>query len=84
MSTAPTYGRLVVRAQPPNSEIWIDGELWGSLAGLAEITIHLAAGTHEVEVRSEGYQGFRTTVEIRESESTPLNVHLSGGLRQQI
>jgi hypothetical protein len=67
---------LSVRVQPADAEIFIDGERWGQLGGIEELSIHLPAGSHGIEIRREGFPPFTTTVVIRQGVVTPLNVRL--------
>jgi hypothetical protein len=82
-TTAPEYGTLLLRSQPGEAEVWIDGELWtfpGGAAGPAgseRLNVHLPAGPHELELRKEGYESFRIGIEIRGGEAEALNVRLA-------
>jgi hypothetical protein len=69
-------GQLAVRVQPSGAAIFIDGEEWQGPDGEERLVIHLAAGSHRIEVRRDGYRAFLTTVQIRPGETTPLNVSL--------
>jgi hypothetical protein len=70
------YGSLALRVQPASADVTIDGARWTtSTAG--EFVIQLAVGAHHVEVASPGYQRFSTDIQVREGETTPLNVALS-------
>lgn len=68
------FGVLRLRVQPAEGEIHIDAEPWGELGGLEEISIHLPAGTHRIELRRAGTPVFEADVQIRPGESTPLNI----------
>lgn len=70
------YGSLALRVQPASADVTIDGARWASSDG-GQFVIQLAAGTHRVEVVRPGYQPFSTEVQVRERETTPLNVVLS-------
>jgi hypothetical protein len=72
------FGLLALQVQPADALVFIDGELWGSLGGLKTLSIHLTAGRHRLEVRKEGFASFATDVDIRQGETTPLNVKLDG------
>ncbi len=54
----------------------IDGERWQGFAGVDRLVVELGAGVHQVEVRREGHRTYRTEVEVREGETTLLNVSL--------
>jgi hypothetical protein len=72
------FGLLVLQVQPGDAQVFIDGELWGSLAGLNGLSIHLTAGRHRLEIRKDGFATFSTDVDIRQGETAPLNVKLDG------
>jgi hypothetical protein len=82
-TTATEYGTLLLRSQPGEAEVWIDGEPWtfpGGASGPAAtepLSVHLPAGRHELELRKEGYQSFRIRVEIRGGETEAMNVRLA-------
>ena len=63
--------------QPADAEVTIDGEPWRSPQGAERLVVHLAAGTHRVEIRKDGFDAFVTAVEIRKGEVTVLNVSLA-------
>jgi hypothetical protein len=71
------YGQVAIRVQPADAEVFIDGESWRTQAGAERLVVQLAAGTHRVEIRREGYDPFVTAVEIRRGETAVLNVSLS-------
>ena len=72
---------LAVRVQPAEALIIIDGKPWGTSAGFEEMTIHLRAGRHTIELQLAGYESFVTEVEIKRGQTTPLNVRMNGGSR---
>ena len=65
-------GELFVAAEPPDAKLWIDGKP----AGEANRTITLAAVPHEIELRKEGYAGYRNTVIPQPGFSQELKVRL--------
>ena len=71
-----TYGRLAIRVQPADAEVFIDGNKWDA-PGNQQLLLRLEAGTHRVEVRHDGYRGYLTEVTIKGGEETPLNVALT-------
>jgi hypothetical protein len=73
---ASGFGTLSIRVQPADAVILVDGERWDRPDGDPRLTLELAPGRHEVEVRSDGRRSYRTTVEIRPGEITPINVSL--------
>ena len=62
--------------QPTDAEIWIDGERWLGFEGLDRLVVELGEGRYVVEIRREGYRTYRTEVEVREGDTTFLNVSL--------
>ena len=73
---AERFGALVVRIQPPDAEVLIDGERWQGFEGLDRVVVELRAGFHVVDVRLDGYRPYRTEVEVRDGDTTLLNVSL--------
>lgn len=71
------YGQVAIRVQPADAEVFIDGEPWRTQQGVERLVVQLAAGTHRVEIRKEGYDSFVTAVEVRRGETAVLNVSLS-------
>ena len=65
-------GELFVAAEPADAKLWIDGKP----AGQANRTITLAAVPHEIELRKEGYAGYRNTVIPQPGFSQELKVRL--------
>jgi hypothetical protein len=63
--------------QPGDATLHVDGEEWTAPAGAGPVLIELREGSHEVEVRKEGFSTFRRTVAVRAGETVPLNVSLS-------
>jgi hypothetical protein len=73
---AAGYGSVRLRVQPPSAEVTIDGDHWTS-SEAGQFVIQLAVGPHRIEVAMPGYQRFSTEIQVREGETTPLNVALS-------
>lgn len=75
-STTSEYGELVLRSQPLEPEVWIDGEQW-HFSGAAELlSVHLPAGSYELQLKKVGYEPFTTRVDVFPGETTALNVRL--------
>jgi len=72
------FGQLAIRVQPSGAQILIDGEAWQTTPGSERLIVHLPAGTHQVEVKKDGFRTFKTEVQIKLGETVPLNVSLSG------
>jgi hypothetical protein len=73
-------GIFDLRVQPATATVTIDGEAWASSDG-ARYVVHLAVGTHRIEVTELGYQRFVGDVVIRDGDTTHLNVTLVPGTR---
>jgi len=74
---ASPFGILTLHVTPPDAQVFIDGERWLGLEGRTDLVIHVPAGVHQVEVRREGYQNFRTGIELPEGGSTKLDIVLT-------
>ena len=70
------FGTLSVRVQPRDAVVIVDGQQWDS-TGSGPLTIELSEGSHDVEVRQEGFAPFRRTIRVRAGDTTTLNVSLS-------
>lgn len=73
---ASPYGILAVRIDPPDAQVFIDGEAWEAVAGQAELVVHLPAGWHTLEVRKDGYRPFSTKIEVGEGQRMRLRAEL--------
>ena len=71
------FGQVAIRVQPADAAVLIDGEPWSSPAGADRLVVHLAPGTHRIEIRKDGFDPFVTAFEIRRGETTVLNVSLA-------
>ncbi len=72
------YGSVAIRVQPADAEVLIDGERWEGAIERA-LVVQLAAGSHRIEVRKDGYRSYTTQVDVRRGETSPINVSLSTG-----
>jgi hypothetical protein len=70
------YGTLALRVQPTDAEILIDGERWAGSQGDERLEVQLSTGSHNLEVRTDGYRIYSTDVTIRGGETSTLNVAL--------
>jgi hypothetical protein len=70
------FGSLVIRVQPPGSEVIVDGERWQGPDGSERLVIQVPVGSHKIEVRKEGSVPFSATIQVRSGETVPLNVSL--------
>jgi hypothetical protein len=73
------FGTLNVRVQPGDAVVVIDGERWDSPEGGSRLSVQLAAGSHRIEVRKDGFKPYSSTVQIRPGESQALNISLLAG-----
>lgn len=69
------FGILDLFVQPANAEVMLDGLRWVSNEE-GHFVVHVTAGKHRVEVSKPGYRPFVTDIEVRDGETTPLNVSL--------
>lgn len=70
------FGTLVIRVQPADADVLIDGEPWRGPTAQERLLIQVAEGRHRVEVRKDGYEPFSTDIEAHRGETTPINVSL--------
>ncbi len=75
-AVAEHFGTLAVRIQPADAEVLIDGERWRGFEGVDRLVVELGAGLHVVEVRRDGYRPYRTDIDVRDGDTTLLNVSL--------
>lgn len=55
---------LQIAADPPDVEIYLDGEYRGELARWRDRTLPVAPGPHRIELRREGYFPLRREIEV--------------------
>ena len=65
-SMPETAGSLRLRAKPGHAKVYLDGTLIGTVEEFDGLKNHLAAeaGSHQIELRADGYETFSTTVRI--------------------
>jgi hypothetical protein len=73
---ASPYGILLLQVEPADARIFVDDAAWLGLEGREELAVHVPAGWHRLEVRRDGYQTFRTEVELTEGVTTHLRIKL--------
>ncbi|WP_051303817.1 PEGA domain-containing protein [Calidithermus chliarophilus] len=61
-------GKLVVESTPRGAQVFVNGKF----AGTTPLTLSLAAGRAEVEVRLEGHQTYKVAVTVKAGETTRL------------
>ena len=74
-SPAAGFGRLLVRVQPTDAAIFVDGEEWRTPDG-SRLELELGAGRHRIEVRRAGREAYVTDVTVRDGETTAVNISL--------
>ena len=69
-------GALAIRVQPDGATVLVNGERWEARDGQEPLVIHLAEGTHQVEVQKAGYRPYTAEIRVRRGETVPLNISL--------
>lgn len=73
------FGTLSLRVQPEDAVVLVDGEEWDRPEGESRFVIDLAEGSHQLEVRKEGFRTYTRTIQVRRGETLTLNVSLTAG-----
>ncbi len=76
---AGLFGTLLLRVQPGDAEILVDGEPWSTAERDDPVAIRLPVGRHRVEVRREGFARYIEDVLIQRNGTLRLNVSLKAG-----
>ncbi len=66
-------GTVMIASDPPGAEIYVDGKFVGQTPS----TIHLASGSHRVEVKSQGKQAWTRDLEVLKDSQLTLHPVLS-------
>ena len=74
---AGTMGSVIIRVQPQDAEIVIDGERWTLGADDERLVVQLPSGRHHLDVRKPGYRSVTLDVEVGQGETVPVNVSLA-------
>jgi hypothetical protein len=74
-------GRLLLRVQPADAEVYIDEEPWNAPSDRERIAIALPAGRHTVEIRKSGFVTWREDVLILRNGTLRVSVTLKPGGR---
>ena len=69
-------GTLVLRVQPGDASVLVDGEPWRGSQSQDRLVIPLAEGAHRVRVEKAGFQVFAVEVDVRAGETSSFNVSL--------
>ncbi len=67
----PEYGAIYIKIYPPGARISIDGKI-----PMDSSVINLEQGNHLIEARKEGYEEFKTNVEILPGKTTNIELRL--------
>jgi hypothetical protein len=73
------FGTVVIRVQPADAVVVIDGERWDSPEGGSRLQVQLSAGPHRIEISKDGYKNYSASVTVRPGDTQTLNVSLSTG-----
>ena len=72
------FGAISLQVQPSGATVFVDGERWAGPANQDErLIIQVTAGRHHVEVEHDGYERFITEIDVRASDTAPLNISLA-------
>lgn len=69
------FGTLELQIQPPDADVTIDGQRWLT-SDHGRFVVQVPAGMHRVVIEKRGYQAYSADVDVRDGQSTPLNVSL--------
>jgi PEGA domain len=72
------YGSVAIRVQPAAAEVVIDGQRWEGATERA-LVVQLAAGSHRLEIRKEGYRSYTAQIDVHPGATSPINISLSKG-----
>ncbi len=75
-------GMLVIRVQPADAEILIDGQRWQTPDADRPLEVRVPAGRVRIEIRKPGFTPFSTELSVQPGEVTPLNVSLPSSGQQ--
>jgi len=73
------FGTVVIRVQPADAVVVIDGDRWDSPEGGSKLQVQLSGGPHRIEISKDGYKTYSTSVTVRPGDTQSLNVSLSTG-----
>ncbi len=69
---APIFGTLEIRSSPSNARAYVDGQYVGN----TPVRFGTRAGSHEVRIERDGYETFRTTVNLSGGETRTIRADL--------
>ncbi len=74
---ARAFGRLAIRVQPGDAQVFIDGEGWSTTADNDRLLVNVPSGAHRVEVRKAGYMTYTAMVDVAPGDTATVNVSLT-------
>jgi len=69
-------GTLSLALEPGDAEVLVDGSPWRGSASGDRLSIELPEGRHNIQIRKPGYVGYLTDIQIRNGQTTNLEVKL--------
>lgn len=76
--TQSRFATLSIRVQPGGATVFIDGERWtGPTSTDERLLVQVPEGRHRIEAERDGYERFVTEIDVRRSETTPVNISLT-------
>ena len=69
----PEFGTVFITAEPPESELYIDGKLHGKATGRLQLTVR----KHTLEIRARGYKSEILTITPQKSYSRQIDIRLT-------
>ena len=75
-TVAGEAGLIVIRVQPADAEVFIDGQRWQTPDTDRPLEVRVPPGRVRVEVRKPGFAPFSTEITVQPGQVTPLNVSL--------
>jgi hypothetical protein len=76
------FGTFALHVQPASAEVTIDGEPWVS-SDEGRFDLQVSVGSHRVEIAKPGYRPYSAAIDVREGETTTLNVILAKDVRSE-
>lgn len=77
LTGVPEQGTLAVKANVPTGQVYINGEIKGSLVDGAKNIAGLAEGTMEVRIESEGYETYSKEVTVKGGKTVKIDATLA-------
>jgi hypothetical protein len=74
---ARAFGRLAIRVQPDDAQVFIDGEGWRTTSDNDRLLVNVPTGAHRVEVRKAGYMTYTAMVDVAPGDTATVNVSLT-------